>query len=172
MQQIVGAGLELGTIGTMPTSLDLAFNANYYLANERLSSAASNVIDCLGYYGTDCDDPTPEFRFVQRTTWNLGPLGLSSLWRYLGPASIEPDQRAGTFRAFRDIPSYHYFDLVATYDINDTARLSFGVENVTDEDPPILGNEAASTSSNSGNTLPSTYETLGRVYSVGLNLRF
>ncbi len=168
----VSSGLDLGTIGSLPTSLDLTFNANYYLTSERLSSAQSSVIDCLGYFGTDCENPTPEFRFVQRTTWNLGPLGLSYLWRYLGDVSIEPDQRAATFAAFRDIPDYHYFDLVATYDVNDTARLTFGVENVTDEDPPIVGNEAADTGSNSGNTLPSTYETLGRVYSVSLNLRF
>lgn len=165
-------GLELGTIRSMPTSLDLAFNANYYLANESLSSAQSAVIDCLGYYGTDCGDPTAEFRFVQRTTWNLGPVGLSYLWRYIGGVEIEPDQRAATFTAFREIPAYNYFDLVATWDVNDTARLTLGVENVTDEDPPILGNEAATTSANSGNTLPSTYDTLGRVYSVSLNLRF
>ncbi len=165
-------GLELGTIGTLPTSLDLSFNANYYLSNESLSSAQSDVIDCLGFYGTDCGNPTPEFRFVQRTTWNLGPLGLSYLWRYMDGVSIEPDQRAATFAAFRDVPAYNYFDLVATYDINDTARLTLGVQNVTDEDPPILGNEAATTSANSGNTLPSTYDTLGRVYSVSLNLRF
>ena len=165
-------GLELGTLGTMPTSLDLSLNANYYMSNESLSSAQSPVIDCLGYFGSDCGNPTPEFRFVQRTTWNLGALGLSYLWRHIGEVSVQPVQRAATFAAFRDVPAYNYFDLVATYDINDTAQLTVGVENVTDEDPPILGNEAADTGSNSGNTLPSTYDTLGRVYSVSLNLRF
>ena len=44
--------------------------------------------------------------------------------------------------------------------------------NVTDDDPPVVGNEAASTSFNSGNTFPSTYDTLGPVYTVQLNIKF
>jgi outer membrane receptor protein involved in Fe transport len=46
------------------------------------------------------------------------------------------------------------------------------VKNVFNEEPPIVGNEAADTASNSGNTLPQNYDTLGRVFAVGLNVRF
>jgi hypothetical protein len=35
-----------------------------------------------------------------------------------------------------------------------------------------VGNEAADTSSNSGNTFPSGYDTIGSVYKFGFNLTF
>jgi iron complex outermembrane receptor protein len=39
-----------------------------------------------------------------------------------------------------------------------------------DEEPPILGNEAGDTSSNSGNTFPSNYDVYGRYYSLSARL--
>lgn len=45
-------------------------------------------------------------------------------------------------------------------------------ENVFGEDPPVVGNEAASTAFNGGNTLPSHYDVVGSVYSVGANATF
>jgi iron complex outermembrane recepter protein len=50
--------------------------------------------------------------------------------------------------------------------------LSFGAMNVTDKDPPMVGNEAASTDFNSGNTCPASYEVLGRLYTLQLNMLF
>ena len=46
------------------------------------------------------------------------------------------------------------------------------MQNVFNKTPPLVGNEAGSTSSNSGNTFPGDYDTLGRVFAFGLNLRF
>ena len=166
------AGVDLGVFMGQPSELNFGLNVNYYLANESQSDPTLSVIDCLGYYGTDCGNPTPEWRFNQRGTWAIGPVQLSYMWRYLGESSIEPDQIAGTFAAFRSIDAYNYFDLTATYDVTDSARLTVGVENVFDKEPPVLGNEAADTGSNGGNTLPSYYDTLGRIYSVSLNMRF
>ena len=76
------------------------------------------------------------------------------------------------FPAFRHIDAYDYFDLYASYRIRDRYLLSFGAMNVTDEEPPVVGNEAASTDFNSGNTFPSSYDTLGPVYTVQLNVTF
>ena len=47
-----------------------------------------------------------------------------------------------------------------------------GVINVTDEEPPVVGNEAGSTDFNSGNTFPGNYDTLGRMYTLQLNVSF
>jgi outer membrane receptor protein involved in Fe transport len=46
------------------------------------------------------------------------------------------------------------------------------VQNLLDKDPPLTGNNAGSTSYNSGNTFPSTYDALGRRYAVTAKLRF
>ena len=76
------------------------------------------------------------------------------------------------FEAFRSVDSNDYFDLTFGYTWNDMVRVSFLIANVLDEDLPILGNNTGSTSFNSGNTFPSLFDTLGRVYSANVNLSF
>jgi outer membrane receptor protein involved in Fe transport len=78
----------------------------------------------------------------------------------------------GIFPKFQEIDEYHYLDLYGSYNYRDIATISFGVDNVMAKHPPVVGNAVADTSSNSGNTFPSTYDTLGRVYRMGVDLRF
>jgi iron complex outermembrane receptor protein len=153
-------------------SLNVAYNGNVYLANESQSSLAASVIDCLGFYGNSCGNPTHEYRHVQRTTWELGDLRLSYFWRHLGETSVEEAQTAATFPAFRTIDAYNYFDLAADYSVTDNLSIAFTVNNALEEDPPIVGGDIATTSSNGGNTFPQNFDSLGRVYTVGLNLKF
>lgn len=175
-----GFGLDLETLGLDPKygSLSFQWTGNVYTKNESQSSDANAVQDCLGYYGTGCgtntrsNGPAHKFRFIQRTTWDMGPLSLSYLWRYQDAVKVSPDQVAATFPAFQKIKAFNYLDLSGSYAINDSVKISASVKNAFNKNPPIIGNEAGTTAANSGNTFPSNYDTLGRVYSVGLNLRF
>ena len=105
-------------------------------------------------------------------SWDKGPFGASLLWRHMGSATIEPTQIDNTFPDFQKISSYDYFDLSASYDVTDNIKVRATMFNVTDEEPPVVGNEAADTRSNSGNTFPGVYDTLGRVYAIGVNVKF
>jgi outer membrane receptor protein involved in Fe transport len=169
-----GFGLDFADLGASESLGRLRFELalNYYMTNERRSDTTVAKIDCMGYYGTSCGNPTHEIRFVQRTNWDLGDFSLGYQWRYQDEVSIEETQKAATFPKFRKIEAYHYLDLNGSWAVNDAVRLSASVRNVFEEEPPIVGNEAATTSANSGNTLPSNYDTLGRVFAVGLNVRF
>lgn len=161
-------GVDLDNLG----DLEFSTYVNKYKTQESQSSILTPVIDCKGYYGTTCD-PVSEFRFVQRTTWNWGDLTASLQWRHIDSVDIEPTEAAGTFAAFRSIDDYDYLDLYASYYLwNDRIRLSLGIDNLTDEEPPVVGNEAGDTSSNSGNTFPSNYDVLGRAYTFGARLTF
>jgi outer membrane receptor protein involved in Fe transport len=161
-------GFDLGNAG------ELTFQAriNKYLTQESLSSSVSDVIDCKGFYGTQCGNPLPEMRWTQRTSWSKGPFGVSLLWRHLGSAKVEPAQLADTFDQFEKIGAYDYFDLSASWQYNDNFGVQLSVVNLTNEDPPVVGNEAGTTSANNGNTFPSVYDTLGRVYAIGVNVKF
>jgi len=167
-------GLDLADLGLNEKwgNLNFSFNANVYTKNETLSSSASAKIDCLGRYGTQCGNPSPEYRHIQRTVWNVGDFQFSYLWRHIGEATVEPVQIPQTFAPFRKIDAFNYIDLTGAYTFNDNMEVTFGVTNVTNEDPPIVGGEIGSTASNGGNTFPSTYDPVGRVYSLGLNLKF
>lgn len=160
-------GFDLGGMG------DLSFSGtvNKYLTQESQSSQFSTVIDCKGYYGTSCD-PISDLRWVQRTTWNWNKLTVSAQWRHIAGVDIEPTEAASVFSEFRSIDSYDYVDLYASYDVLENVSVNFGIDNAFEKDPPVVGNEAGDTSSNSGNTFPSNYDTLGRIFTVGVNVTF
>jgi outer membrane receptor protein involved in Fe transport len=168
-------GVELGFsfgVGLGMGDLQFTGNVNKYLTHEFQSLSALPVVDCNGYYGTNCENARPKLRMIERTTWNYNDLSLSAQLRYLGPVDVEPPEAGNTFQNFRHIGGRTYIDLYASYRLADRYLLSFGAMNITDKDPPVVGNEAASTSFNSGNTFPASYDVLGRVYTLQLNMQF
>jgi len=163
-----GFGVDLDAMG------DLQFTTfiNKYITQENQSSSLTPVTDCKGYFGTTCD-PVSDFRWIQRTTWNWQDLTASLQWRHIDGVDMEPNEAPAAFSAFRNIDSYDYLDLYVGYSLwDERIRLSVGINNLTDEEPPVLGNEAGDTSSNSGNTFPSNYDVLGRAYTFGARLTF
>ena len=84
----------------------------------------------------------------------------------------QENEAESLFEAFRSVDAQNYFDLTAGFEINDNAYVSGQVRNLANTNPPILGNNTGTTDFNSGNTFPSLYDTLGRVYSININLRF
>ncbi len=170
-------GIEVGaTLGVDLESWgDLQISANYnqYLTQEQQSAPFIAVTDCLGFYGTTCEGPLPESRWIQRTTWNFkDDFSVSYLWRHIGSVSVETAELANTFAAFQKIDAADYVDLTGTWQVTDQINVSASIQNIFGEDPPVVGNEAADTSSNSGNTFPSQYDTLGSVYTVGFKYAF
>lgn len=93
-------------------------------------------------------------------------------WRHSDGISAEPSERAGVFETFQTIGGYNYFDLFASYNYSDNIKLTFGIDNLFEKEPPVVGNEAGDTSSNSGNTFPSNYDVLGRKFKMGIKFQF
>ncbi len=73
---------------------------------------------------------------------------------------------------FGRIPSFDYFDLTARFSIGDHLELVGTVNNIFNKKPPIVGASVGSTTYNSGNTYPSTYDTLGRAYAITAKVKF
>jgi len=163
-----GFGYDLGDMG------DLQFSGmiNKYLTQESQSDALTPVIDCLAGYSNDCS-PLSETTWTQRTTWSRDDISASLLWRHTDSISANPTFASGVYSGFRTIDSYNYLDLNIGYSVwDDRIRLSLTVDNITDEKPPIVGNEAGGTSWNQGNTFPVNYDIYGRMYTAGLRLSF
>ncbi len=175
-------GIELGVsfgvdldeaFGTTDAGkLNFAFNGNMYLKNEYQTHPLFAAIDCLGHYGNNCGNPRPEYRWTLRTTYETGDWTISALWRHLGEATAEPGLAAGIFPAFRRIRPYDYLDLAVSWQAMEEVGITLSANNVLNQNPPIVGNQSGTTSSNSGNTFPSVYDTYGTVYTLGFNLRF
>lgn len=180
---------DLGGVG-----LNLGFNGNYTFNskfNAFVASPLSINRDCTGFYSTNCGSLQPKFQFAQRTTLTFADnVDISLLWRHISSFEQEPlDVEAGgpffngTIPAdtpgvggqeedFGTIPAYNYFDLSGRFGVSENAVLTITIQNLFDKKPPIVGNNAGSTTYNSGNTFPSTYDALGRRYAVGMRLTF
>ena len=67
----------------------------------------------------------------------------------------------------------HYFDVSAFYDVNDFVELRAGINNVLDNDPPVVPTFGPSPTANvEANTVAGVYEAAGRFVFVGAKLSF
>ena len=73
---------------------------------------------------------------------------------------------------FRKIKAAHYFDLTTRFNVSENLTFTATVQNLLDKKPPIVGNTIGSTTYNSGNTFPSSYDALGRRFAVSAKLKF
>ncbi|MBP2161471.1 MULTISPECIES: TonB-dependent receptor [Asticcacaulis] len=132
--------------------------------------------ECVGTYGPTCGQPIPEWKGVTRVNWRTGPVTLSLRHRYIGEvtrdAYVLPQRAGGTVPALESLTNpvlegQSYFDLSFAWKLPRNLELYGGINNVADKDPPVVGSAQAN-----ANTWAATYDVEGRVYYLGLNLRF
>lgn len=165
-----------------PLKATFGFTGNYVFQHRFKSNEASATSlnrECSGFYSVNCSftgSLVPKYSWSQRTTLSFESVDLTLLWRHIAPVSQEPaaiTKKANTaFPGFGHINSYDYFDLGARIGISKQLTFVATVQNLLDKQPPIVGTNIGSTAFNSGNTYPSTYDTLGRRYAVTLELKY
>ena len=109
----------------------------------------------------------PKWKSNLRLSYAWRELTLGATWRYVDAMT---DFFTQFFPPEYSVSSMNYFDLDASYEVASGflagLRLGLGVENLTDEDPPIVANGP------DANTDPSQYDVLGRRYYVSLRYSF
>ncbi|MES2497494.1 MAG: TonB-dependent receptor [Pseudomonadota bacterium] len=144
-----------------------------------------SAYDCAGYYGLVCGTPAPEWRHKARLTYNMeNGFGLSLAWRYFGNVELDrtssnPTLTGASSPFNRKLKAQSYFDLAGTFNVSDQYTFRIGVQNLLDNDPPIIGANGASAVNNactavlcSGNTFPNVYDSMGRYIYAGVTLNF
>ncbi len=170
-------------------SLDTRFgNLNFALVGTALNSLETEVLpglgsyDCVGLFGGSCGQPSPKWRHNLRTTWTTpwrnawAPSTLSLNWRYWGETKLsrntdDPFLSGDTSIINAKIKPYSYFDLVAVYDLPGKTALRIGINNILDKAPPAIDGGLLFENGN-GNTVPSTYDPLGRMIFINLSTAF
>jgi outer membrane receptor protein involved in Fe transport len=113
-------------------------------------------------------------QFKYRSSLNLGyvngPLGAGITWNHL-PSVRNAAAATNPATTLGGAGAYNLFDLNARYELNQTVSLRFGVDNLLDEDPEIVGRNPGVTDA-LGSTLPNFYDVLGRRYYAGVKLTF
>jgi outer membrane receptor protein involved in Fe transport len=175
--------------------LNLSFLGNWTHKSKFQATQVSDIRSCVGLYGQNCGSPgsagpsssagslQPEFTWNQRTTLTFGAVDFSLLWRHISKmkvedgvttyeGTLESGSLAGKDVNFGRIKAYDYFDLSARVGVSDNFDLTMTAMNIFNKQPPIVGGTVGSTSFNSGNTYPSTYDALGRRFAVGARFKF
>lgn len=126
--------------------------------------AGAQVITCAGEFGNTCGQPTPEYKHRTTFKWSKDDFRVQLLWRHIG--SIDDDDEDNTFFV-ESLDSENYFDISASYNLNENFNISGGVRNISDKKPPIIGDNQQQ-----ANTWPGTYDVFGSTYFVTLRANF
>jgi len=162
---------KLGIVGNANWTFSQTFNPD-------VNDTGSFARECVGYYSVNCGftgSLQPAFQSSLRTTLGFDVADVSVVWRHLSGFIQEPrdaSESGAFFPGFAKINAYDYFDLSARFNVTERISLTATISNLTDNQPPIVGGSAGSTSFNSGNTFPSTYDALGRRYTMQVGVRF
>jgi len=179
---------RLGGIG----SLSANFNGTW-LKHYKVDNGLTEPYDCAGFYGPTCSGatvasgaPMPKWRHKLRTTLNMpSGIGVSLQWRMVGKVKAETLSDNESIHGDNPldpglhIKAQHYFDLATTYTFGEHYSFRLGVNNLLDNDPPMVtSGNAGLAGSNlcvggcNGNTYPGVYDPLGRTIFIGATVNF
>lgn len=113
--------------------------------------------ECAGKFGAQCDMPTPKWKHVATFAFGIKNVDLTTRWRLIG--GVKEDEYTDIQKSH--IPAYHYFDETANIRVNDKFTFSFGVLNMFNTKPPIVGDTSGATSVQ-GSTYSTVYDVMGR----------
>jgi hypothetical protein len=158
-------------------SLDFTLRGTYVTKWDQQLAPGAVIDDCQGMWNSSCGRPTPKwkhnFTSVWTTPWDLV---FVASWRMVGGVDeLNPNPAANSFGP-ADFGAEHYFDLTGEYTpqfigIGET-KITIGVTNLTDNDPPHSGRAGNVATYGNGNTIPGTWDALGRYFFFALSQKF
>jgi len=153
-------GLNLGQAG----KLDLNLLGNWLQKWEIAYLPGLPTIDYRGTIGDCIACAFPDYKVLLNARWQFHDFGVGLRAQYL-PAM---DNKYATYDPFTTVgvPSITYLDANVSWRMDEKLEFRAGVENLTDETPPLY------TAGVQMNTDPSTYDVLGRRYFLRANMKF
>jgi iron complex outermembrane receptor protein len=144
--------------------LDLNLLANWMRKWEISYVPGLPLIDYKGSAGDTIGSALPDYKLLLNARWQWNAFGAGLRVQYLPAmdnkyASYDPFTTVGT-------PDITYLDANVSWRLKEALELRLGIENLTDESPPLY------TAAVQMNTDPSTFDVLGRRYFLRANLKF
>ena len=169
-------GVDVGP-GTFSTNVVV----NYLLHFKSSGLPTNPMVDYAGTFGTvdnGLNGAAYRWKLLANFGYKVGPASVGLQWQHLPSVedSSEPSTPGGT--PTTGAPSYDVFALDASYDVTDNFTIRAGVENLLDKSPPLTGINTANTTPTVNGLLPggnfnsTYYDTLGRRFYVGANMKF
>ncbi|WP_444919062.1 TonB-dependent receptor plug domain-containing protein [Microbulbifer sp. JMSA003] len=164
IEYLEGSLMNIGEIKTSGIDIDVVQNFHYdagklalrgqathLLEYEEYNSQTDQTTDRVDYIGTTGDAYTA-WRGLASATWYADSWDFGADIQYIGDGHSP----------YLDMPSHTYLNLKAGWDVNDSMRLTAGIDNVTDREP----------STTSGSDWNGTYDFQGRYAWAGVTYQF
>ena len=143
-----------------PGSLDLNGVVNYlgdykqsFLTGLAFVEYANTISSSAAYF---------RWRSLLTATYTVDKLMVGTRWRFTPRTR---DVTCASKCQSPDTPSYNVFDLFGSYELTSKVRLTAGVDNLFDRDPPIVGGVL-------GNTNLGEYDVIGRQFYMAIRAKF
>jgi len=159
------SGIDVAWDWVLDSNWSFDLIGSYYLKKEvtLIPGEAGSTYDCVGIASQTCF-ANPKWRHVASATYESNrSWSVQGRWRYYGAVDYEEGIDP---RAEEEMSAYNYIDLNAAYRFMGTHRLIAGVNNIFDEEPPLLAGGLAT----NANTVAGFWDTLGRYLFVNLSL--
>jgi len=175
--------------GTYNMQLNSGGNLTFRLLAENMMSQvfqnnpllpAVNIVGQTGTANSFLSDnqPQPKWTGSFITTFSQGPVSVTGQMRFVSHGFMDYNDPAVSNYAVQKVPAYEIFTLSGTYNLKDLGVVNnlqiYGVvDNLLNKQPPFAsGASAFGLSNGNGGTNPVFYDTLGRMYRVGVRMTF
>lgn len=151
------------------SQISLQAVASWLFHKTQKTLASTLPQDCAGYYGSGCSSGTggfilPDFKLNVNATYSTGPVS----WRWVARMIGSLDAYPGTLAYVSHVPAVWYVDSTLIFDVRRNMSAFFGVNNIANRKPPILG----TTFVGDANVDVSLYDVAGRRFFTGVTLKF
>lgn len=144
--------------------LSFTYLGTFVQENDFVAFSGADPIECAGNFGVDCGEPDSSYRHRMTTVWDTDRFSTQLAWRLVGEVD---DDDADTDYTVDSIDTTHYFDGSTTWDASDNLAFTFGVNNIFNEEPPVIGDN-----DEQANTYPATYDVYGRTFFLNAKTKF
>ncbi len=149
-------------------SLNLNLLYNFQNENEQTGITSGLTDDFVG------EVLYPEHRWTLSATYNIDDLTVqwrTRYWAEVVDANEASDGGRVVNSPLNDLDGVFYHDLRGGYDINDNINVYFGINNLLDQEPEVIGQ--STNYGNTGiNTASEAYDVIGRRYYAGISVDF
>jgi iron complex outermembrane recepter protein len=161
------AGLDALGLGRVPGSLSVDAVVSRLDSFEIQTQQGGSYAQYAGTVGSpSASQPgsLPEWKALTTLTYRNDLFTVGARWRFID-AMRDASIATNPASTIPGVPSVSYVDLFGRCQLSEAFELHAGVNNVADEQPPVLR-------ATPGTTEPNTYDVLGRAYYLGLTTRF
>jgi len=162
-----------------PGMLAVNLVANYLIHYKSAALPTLALVDYVGTLGTTengLNTGAYEYRVLTSVNYRLGKVGVGLQWQHL--PSVEDGSEATVATSTVGAPAYNLFHLNGDYALTDGVNVRFGVENLFNKAPPLTNYNPANSNASvtgqlrGGSYTTGYYDTNGRRFFIGANMRF